>query len=307
MPNNTPPNIHDKFFRSTMAHHDVAVDFVKHHFPKKIVEAINLDTLKLLPNSYIDTELQQSISDLVFSCEIAGVSAYLVLLVEHQSRAEKMLPFRVFHYVFSALNELRKAQPNKPLPPVYPLVFYHGRATPYPYSLALKDCFNDPLNIMFDVLSKDILLIDVNQLSDEELKKQHWIGPLSRAMKYIREQDITPLALDILTSIAWQLDKPEAQDILNSLLKYLLRAGNIKNINLFIKEHTEQLTRPVRSAIMTAAEQLEAMGMEKGLQKGIKQQTDEIALKMLHEGTDLAFITRITGLSTEDLARLQQK
>ena len=59
---------------------------------------------------------------------------------------------------------------------------------------------------------------------------------------------------------------------------------------------------------MTLAEQLEQMGiekgMERGIQKGIQQTTNTMAINMLNEGTDLAFISKITGLSIQDIQKL---
>jgi hypothetical protein len=57
-------------------------------------------------------------------------------------------------------------------------------------------------------------LIDVNQLSDEQLTRQQWIGPLARAMKHIREIDITPYLLSILQELRWQTNDPVAKELL---------------------------------------------------------------------------------------------
>ena len=50
---------------------------------------------------------------------------------------------------------------------------------------------------------------------------------------------------------------------------------------------------------MTFAEQMEARGIEQGKQ--------DIALRMLNEGVELAFIAKVTDLSLADLKRLQEK
>ena len=232
-----------------------------------------------------------------------------------------MMPFRVLHYLCGMLNSYMKQNPNTLLPAVYTLVFYHGEQTPYPYSLSLEDCFDDPLKLIPDMVTKPLRLIDVNQLSDKELKQQEWVGPMALAMKHIRQANLNPYAIDILASLPWALDSIQEREMLDLLLKYLLRGGNIKDVNVFMKQHAEQLSRPVRRAVMTAAEQLEAIGLEKGMQKGLekgKQQgrqeglqqgelekAKDIALKMLNEGIDAAFISKITGLSSADIERLK--
>ena len=298
-----PANIHDKFFRAAMKHQHVAIDFIQHHFPKEIVLALDTKTLKLIPNSYINDDLQETVSDLVFSCKIANTPAYLSLLIEHQSRPDKMMPFRVHHYLFGLLHDYRKQHPNKRLPAVYPLVFYHGKQTPYPHSLLLQDCFDDPLNIMSKVLQQKLPLIDANQLSDIDLKKQRWIGPMLTAMKYIRKRDMTDKALELLASIVWDVDKPEEKPLLRLLLNYLFRRGNIRIKEMTIQTKTQKIPHSIRRDVITLAEQLE----QKGRNEGIQEKTKDIAIKLLTEGSDVAFIQKITGLSINEIEALKQQ
>ena len=226
-----------------------------------------------------------------------------------------MMAFRIHQYLFGLLSNYRKQHPNKLLPAVYSLVFYHGKTTPYPYSLSLQSCFDDPLNIMSEVLYQDIALVDINQLPDEVLKKQEWIGPVTSALKYIRQQEMAPFALDILASLQWSMDKYEAQEMLELLLNYLFSAGNIEDIDSFVESSIEQLSSPIRSEMMTFAEKMEERGIQKGKQEGILEGKQEgkiegkqdIALRMLNEGVELAFISKVTDFSLADLKRLQEK
>ena len=58
---------------------------------------------------------------------------------------------------------------------------------------------------------------------------------------------------------------------------------------------------------MTFAEKMEERGIQKGKQEGITEGKQDIALKMLNEGVELAFISKVTDLSLADLKRLQEK
>ena len=262
-------NVHDRFFRASMNHPSVAIDFIQHNFPKKIIQALNISTLKPLKQSFINRDLQEYYSDIVFSCELAEKPAYLTLLIEHQSTPDKMMAFRVHQYLFGLLGNHRKQYPKKLLPAVCSLVFYHGETTPYPYSLSLQDCFDDPLNLMSEFFYQDIALVDVNQLSDEALKQQEWIGPVTRALKHIRQQEMAPYALDILASLHWPISQYEGKELLHLFLNYMFNEGNIKDIDSFMKSSSEQLSSPIRREMMTFAEQMEERGILKGMQKGI--------------------------------------
>jgi hypothetical protein len=51
----------------------------------------------------------------------------------------------------------------------------------------------------------------------------------------------------------------------------------------------------------------EARGVEKGILDGINQRNVEIAIRMLKEKTDIKFISSVTGLSTDDILKIQNK
>jgi predicted transposase YdaD len=78
----------------------------------------------------------------------------------------------MFNMIYTLLKAREKEQRKDKLPVVYALVFYHVKPTPYPYSMSLADCFDDPLGIMSNMFNTPVPLIDVNQASDDELKQQ---------------------------------------------------------------------------------------------------------------------------------------
>lgn len=296
-----PHNPHDRFFRSAMENQAVARAFVRYYLPADISAALDLDSLALEHDSYLDPALQEAVSDLVFRCQLAGQPAYLALLVEHQSRPDPHMPVRMGHYLFSLLTKQLKQQPKEPLAPVYGLVFYHGSQTPYPYSLDLAGCFKDPLGLMENLFEKPLHLVDVNQLSDSELKQQHWVGIMARALKHIRKADIGPDLLEWLRDCQ-ALDNHSQQwlDFIRTLIHYTVGAGNVADIETLIAE-SHRLPQPIGETFMTIAEQLEARGEAKGKEEGLKT----TARNLLKEGTDPQFVARVTDLPLEVVEQLQ--
>ncbi len=81
--------------------------------------------------------------------------------------------------------------------------------------------------MMTEVFNRPLPLIDVNQSSDEELLQQKWVGPVSMALKHIRDADIAPHALAIFDTLTtWPLDHPETTELLKLLLNYLFPYEN---------------------------------------------------------------------------------
>lgn len=303
-----PHNPHDRFFRSAMENQAVAREFVHHYLPTQISAALDLDSLVLEHDSYLDPALQEAVSDLVFRCQLAGQPAYLALLVEHQSRPDPHMPVRLGHYLFSLLIKQLKQQPSEPLAPVYGLVFYHGSRTPYPYSLDLADCFEDPLGLMKNLFQQPLHLVDVNQLSDTHLKQQQWVGIVARALKHIRKADIGPDLLEWLRDCQ-ALDNHSQQwlDFIRTLLNYTLKAGNVADIETLVAE-SYRLPQPIGETFMTIAEQLEARGEARGEAKGKAEGKAEglktTARNLLKEGSDPQFVARVTGLSRDVVEQL---
>jgi predicted transposase YdaD len=50
-------NPHDLFFRETFSRLEVARDFLENYLPAEVVAALDLGTLKLQKDSFIDNEL----------------------------------------------------------------------------------------------------------------------------------------------------------------------------------------------------------------------------------------------------------
>ncbi len=104
---------HDSLFQAAMEHRPVAINFLDYHLPKKIRQALDIESLSLLPTTYVDTKLRKRFSDVVFRCNLAEKPAYIAIVTEHQSTPDKLLPFRVTQYVFGLLNSINRKHPDQ--------------------------------------------------------------------------------------------------------------------------------------------------------------------------------------------------
>src|SRR5690606_16857012 len=84
-----------------------------------------LSSLEAVGESFVDDELRQTQSDLVFTVPlVAGGAAVVYLLFEHKSYADRLTVFQMLKYVVR-INE-RRLREGLPLCCVVPLVVYHG-------------------------------------------------------------------------------------------------------------------------------------------------------------------------------------
>ncbi len=302
-------NPHDRFFRSAMKQKQVAKEFFLAHLPSDVSRALDLDSLVQLNTSFIEEDLKEQISDLLFECTIGRspkpTKAYIYLLVEHQSTPQRLLPFRIFKYLWGAMDSHLKQHKTDRLPVIFPLVFYNGRISPYPFSMNLLDLFDDPLKVMPKVLHQPIPLVDVHKLTEAEIEQFPWLSPATKVMQHIRDEDILPILESTLQQLALLLNQSDDYDYLISIINYAIQAGNVIDVTEFEKIIPE-LPEPARGRVMTIAEKLMHKGHEKGVEQGIEQGIQKVAISMLKMGSDVKFVSKATQLSIEQVKQIQQ-
>ncbi len=77
-------NPHDKFFKETLGNVSTAKDFLSNYLPDNIMNIIDVNTLEPQKDSYINQELEESFSDLLFKVDINENEGYLYFLFEHK-------------------------------------------------------------------------------------------------------------------------------------------------------------------------------------------------------------------------------
>jgi len=94
------PNPHDSFFKQTFSRVDVARDAIQRFLPSDVLACLDLQTLVPAKDSFIDDDLRQTFSDLVFEVELSsGDPAMVCLLLEHKSESDRLTGFQTLKYV----------------------------------------------------------------------------------------------------------------------------------------------------------------------------------------------------------------
>ena len=144
MRKNTTPTPHDLVFKTFLSTMETARDFIAIHLPPALLRLCDLQTLKLESGSFIEEDLHPYYSDMLYSLKTACGDGYIHVLIEHQSSPDKHMAFRLMRYAIAAMQRHLEAG-HKTLPLVIPILFYHGRESPYPYSMNWLDNFTDPV------------------------------------------------------------------------------------------------------------------------------------------------------------------
>lgn len=271
---------HDKTFRAALANQQVAREFFAQHLPADIQQAIDVKSLQLCAESYIDAELQEQLTDVLYAVAIKGRPGYLYLLCEHQSKPDKWMAFRIIKYVLAIMDRHLKQHPkSKGLPLVYPLVFYNGRQR-YRYSTDIKASIAAPKALIERYLFKPFQLIDANRLEDEALRERYWAGLMQFLFKHIYARDILPHVKQCLD--LWQrIEQEGGTDYILTLVSYLSSCGESQAGRTVLELIAGHVSQPTGNRIMTIAERIRQEAYQSGRVEGIAEGEAAMLIKLL--------------------------
>jgi predicted transposase/invertase (TIGR01784 family) len=223
-------NPHDAIFKKFFSNIEAATDFIEAYLPEQLKKNCNFSTLKIEAGSFVDEDLKQHHSDILYSLKIDGIKGYVYINVEHQSTPQAFMSFRMLRYKLAIMKQ-QLDQGNKKLPAVIPMLFYHGKQSPYPYSLALIECFEDK-EFAKNYFFKDPFLVDIGLTPDEEIYKHKKLGLLEIVQKHIFTRDLASIAEDIVKLVK---STQPGHELFNSLVCYTLIQGDTPDVRRLLK------------------------------------------------------------------------
>ncbi|MDN3030072.1 MAG: Rpn family recombination-promoting nuclease/putative transposase [Candidatus Tisiphia sp.] len=310
MRQNPPDKLkHDEIFRKSMENPIVAKEFLATHLPKGVLALIDRTTVKLEKDSFIEPDLSETISDVLFSVKFNDQDGYIFLLLEHQSTVDKMMAFRLFKYMINICDRYLTTNPKaKRLPVIYPLILYNGKKK-YNAPLNIWNLFSHP-DLARGFWTNDCQFINVHDIPDEELKKKVWSGILLFFLKHIHERQLLK---------RWQ----EISHLLPKLSKITIGHDHIRNLLSYTLTFIEQsdkielekilknnLTKEKGEKLMPSIAQVwKEEGIQIGVQDGIKigeakgraegrvEGEAKLIKMMINNGSSIEEVARMTRLS----------
>lgn len=308
MEKGTTSTPHDAVFKQFLRHADTARDFLDIHLPPALRKMCDLDTLTLASGSFIEENLRAYYSDVLWALKTAAGEGYIYVVIEHQSSPDAFMAFRLMRYAIAAMQR-HLDNGHKTLPLVIPILFYHGVATPYPWSLSWLDMFAAPA-LAKQLYTGPFPLVDITVVPDDEIVQHRRVALLELMQKHIRQRDLLGI-VEHLTAILLNGYANDRQ--LKTLFNYLIHSGKALRLGKFIREVAQRVPQH-KEKLMTIAERLREVGRRQGkregLEKGRLEGVEEgqraealrIAQTMLAEGMALEMVLRITGLPEAALA-----
>lgn len=308
-------NPHDKFFKETLGNVSTAKDFLIHYLPENIISVIDINTIDLQKDSFINEELEESFSDLLFKVEVHNREGYLYFLFEHKSYSDKRIAFQLLKYMVEIWEAKMNKEEAKDLPIIIPLVIHHGRSSwRIPSNLgAMLDGYEElQEDLKVYVPNFEYLLYDLSAYAEEDIKGKAQTRILLTLFRDIFTKNNDELLESIYLSIHYlnELeDKQTGLEYFETMMRYIFSAAK----DLTKKDVEKIITRfkttyPEGSEVaMTLAEMWRDEGVQQGIEQGRQQAMYTTARRLLAKGMNIEEVVEITELSKEQVGKIQQE
>lgn len=170
--------IHDNLVKHAFTDVEHARGVLATALPPAVAARIDWSTLSLQPGTFVDENLQDRYSDILYGARIAGRDALLYLLWEHKSGPAPLTPLQVLRYMvriwdqhLASLPQDKRGEVRK-VPVIVPTVLHHGRDgwTAAVTFEEVLDADADLLAALGDHIPRLRLLVDdLGRQSDDEL------------------------------------------------------------------------------------------------------------------------------------------
>ena len=308
-------NPHDVFFKETFGRKEVAKSFFETYLPENIHNLLDFNSLEILKDTWVDKELSEHFSDIVYKVKIKKKPSFIYLLFEHKSYTDIWLYFQLLRNMVKIWeNYLKQTKKANKLPAIIPIVIYHG-TKPWDNDNSFASLFEKNKDIENYIPCFKAEVFDISHIPDEQIRGEVILRVLFMAEKYIFNPDLFNKLGDIFDIFNILSNKSRATEYLEVLLRYLfttIDAGKAPELKKALKKAIKE----GESLMPTIAEKWFQdgvdVGIEKGIEKGIEQGIEkgfvkgkiEDAQKMIALGMDVATIHKITGLPISKINEL---
>ena len=288
---------HDRLFRAVFSDAGEAASLLRTALPATLGERFEWTTLTLVEGTFVDEELRESQSDLLYRVRhrATGQALSMYLLFEHQSSPDRWLRLRLLRYCCRIWEAERRDDPQRcELRPIVPVVFYQG-ARGWNHSTEFADLFAEPARALPWVPGF------AHELLGQTTLEPDGVGGGLRAR-----------IAQLLMMVAFNRHLDAALQLTAQLLPLLRQAGGgvderRRFYRYLLSTQDRDVVRRLREAlrrreseedeIMTYAQELLAEGEAKGRAEGEIRKQIEMVEGLLRVGVTWDVIEAATGLN----------
>lgn len=270
---------HDRFFKEIWSRKEIARDFLRYYVPGEIVELLDLNSLRLDKESFVDADLRTHYSDLLYTLKLKdGGPAWVYILFEHKRSPERSTAFQLLRYIVRVWERVSQDQSRTEMSPVLPILIYHGDSA-WPYGETLQQSMSVAAPLAAYTPDFRFMLCDLSGLAEAEIRGAVLLRVAMLLMKHISDPRLgerLPAIFELLRALG---KKRTVLEHLETLLRYLALAADSLTEN------------DVRRAVGSALPQMEETLMSTLAQQWLEQGRQEGRLQGRQEGLQMGEAT----------------
>ena len=263
---------HDKYFKIVLQNKEMAVQLIKYCVPKDVLDQIDLDTLEISDESFVDKHMQEHFTDICYTAlSKDGKEVRITIIFEHKSWLPKKgaITEQLNRYIVNTWgNDL---QQGKTLSLVVPILVTHGGFSMAKETVELL--FPDAPDCFIRYIPRfDYILLDLNNVPDETINNINYmlLQKFFLALKHARniifiEQNWKEFLIFAPTFP----DQALLARVYSATILYLGRVSD--NFNQKLKNMDTLLTTTEKEQTLPYVLQLYKEWSEKGIKQGIEQ------------------------------------
>ncbi len=251
--------------------------------PAAAVESLDLTTLTLQQDSFVDEELRQHYTDLLYTVQQKnGAPAHVYILFEHKSYPDRLTSFQLLRYLVRIWE--RMLRQGEPLTPIIPLVFYHGVAE-WNAPRIFADLLEAPDALAAYAPRFGYELLDLSAIPEQQIKGEVLLRAVLLAFRSVLRPGVGVRLFDIVRLLSELTPERSALQYIETLLRYLVAAPNDLTVaqirNVLETVGKEKRTMLISPAAQEWLEQGREEGLERGLERGLEQGKRQLLLDLI--------------------------
>ena len=283
---------YDDAYKFLFSNKKIFLQLLQSFVDEDFIKDIHLDDIDLLDKSFVSDEFLQRESDIIYRIKLKANEIYIYILVEFQSTVDKSIPVRMLLYLLQFYDLLLRNSRKGNLPAVFPVLLYNG-SQDWTIPSNIKDLIDKTIPEKYIPSFEYYKIIEKN-IPDEKLEK---LQNLVSAIIYLEKKR----------------DEQGIGEAINKVVE-MIKEENIKELRMFTiwfkrmfhqrvnPEDTDKISNlmEVKSMLTEVADKL----IEKGKIEGKIEGKCELAKKMKELDYSISEISKITGLSSEEIEKL---
>ena len=276
---------HDKYARFVLQVRAVAIELIQYCVPSLVLAQLDLESLALSDDSFVDTKLRVHFSDICYTGKTVNDLPFRVTIVlEHKSEKPDYPVIVQLHRYISNIwsNDIRQ---GNPISLTLPVLIYHG-SVPLTKETPANLFLGAPEEMLPYVPQFDYIMLDLSQISSESLENLKFLllRNILLALKQSRNKQYVDKYWEKIVIFAPQVrNQSIVTELFQATVIYLSYSSTIFNQKLQEMEKVISATEQteLKPLLQKMYEQWLEKGIEKGMEKGMERGMEKGMEKML--------------------------